>query len=138
MEIKIADAELEVMRILWREQRPLKVSEFHGELVQNKGWSKSTTHTLVTRLRDKGLIEPVERYGISRYVPLITEDEYILSVEKAVFEKFGSAKKLALAMVRNGHLSDADIDELRDYFRVDQPETPRPARTSDRGADEND
>jgi len=117
MEVKIADAELEIMRILWREKRPLKVAEFRGELEQNKGWNKSTTHTLVIRLRDKGLIEPVERYGVARYVPLVTEDDYILSEERALLEKFGSVKSLALAMVRNGHLTDADIEELRDYFK---------------------
>ena len=118
MDFKIADAELEVMRILWREKRPLKVAEFRGELEQNKGWNKSTTQTLVTRLRDKGLIEPVERYGVARYVPLVTEDDYILSEERALLEKFGSAKSLALAMVRNGHLTDADIDELQEYFKT--------------------
>ena len=118
MEIKITDSELEIMRILWREKRPLKVIEFRGELEQSKGWNKSTTHTLVAHLRDKGLIEPTERYGVARYIPVITEDEYILSEEKAVLEKFGSAKKLAIAMVRNGHLSDSDIDELRDYFNM--------------------
>ena len=117
MDIKIADAELEIMRILWREKRPLKVADFKGELEQNKGWNKSTTHTLVSRLRDKGLIEPTERYGVARYIPLVTEDDYILSEEKALLEKFGSAKTLALAMVRNGHLTDSDIDELRDYFK---------------------
>lgn len=118
METKISDAELGVMRILWREKRPLKVSEFRGELEQSKGWNKSTTHTIVTRLRDKGLIEPVERYGVARYVPLVTEDEYILSEEKTLLDKFGSAKALALAMVRNGHLTDADIDELREFFKM--------------------
>ena len=117
MEFKIADAELEIMRILWREKRPLKVAEFRGELEENKGWNKSTVHTLATRLRDKGLIEPVDRYGVARYVPLVTEDEYILSEEKTLLGKFGSAKTLALAMVRNGHLSDSDIDELREYFQ---------------------
>jgi len=116
MEIKISDSELEVMRILWREKRPLKVAEFRDELEQRKGWNKSTTGTLVTRLRDKGLIEPTERYGVARYIPLVTEDEYMLSQERALLEKFGSAKKLAIAMVRNGHLSDADIDELRQFF----------------------
>jgi predicted transcriptional regulator len=117
MDFKIADAELAIMRILWREQRPLKVAEFKDELEQNKGWNKSTTHTLVTRLRDKGLIEPTERYGVARYIPLVTEDDYILSEEKALLDKFGSAKTLALAMVRNGHLTDSDVEELRDYFR---------------------
>ena len=117
MDFKIADAELEIMRILWREKRPLKVAEFRGELEENKGWNKSTTHTLVTRLRDKGLIEPTERYGVARYIPLVTEDDYILSEEKALLDKFGSAKALALAMVRNGHLTDSDVEELREYFK---------------------
>ena len=117
MDLKIADAELEIMRILWREKRPLKVAEFRDELEQSKGWNKSTTNTLVTRLRDKGLIEPTERYGVARYIPLVTEDDYILSEEKSLLEKFGSAKTLALAMVRNGHLTDSDIEELRDYFK---------------------
>ena len=117
MDFKITDSELEIMRILWREKRPLKVSEFKDELEQNKGWNKSTTHTITTRLRDKGLIEPAERYGVARYVPLVTEDDYILSEEKALLEKFGSAKTLALAMVRNGHLTDSDVEELRDYFK---------------------
>ena len=118
MDIKISDSELDVMRILWRENRPLKISEFRDELKERKGWNKSTTQTIVTRLRDKGIIEPAERYGVSRYVPLITEDEYILTEEKAVLEKFGSAKTLAIAMVRNGHLTDADIDELHEYFKI--------------------
>jgi len=118
MENKISDSELKIMHILWREQRPLKVSEFHEELEQKKGWNKSTTSTLVTRLRDKGLIEPAERYGVARYVPLIKEDEYILAQERALLEKFGSAKKLAIAMVRNGHLNDSDIEELRNYFKM--------------------
>ena len=122
MEIKISDSELVIMRILWREQRPLKASEFREELEINKGWNKSTTNTLITRLRDKGLIEPTERYGVARYIPLITEDEYILAEEKNLLERFGSAKKLAIAMVRNKHLTNADIDELREYFNMNEGE----------------
>jgi len=118
MKNNISAAELEIMRILWREGTPLKVSQFREELEQKKGWNKSTTGTLVTRLRDKGYIEPAERYGVARYIPLITEEEYLLEEEKNLLAKFGSAKKLAAAMVRNGHLTDADIEELREYFKM--------------------
>ena len=118
MDIRISDSELDVMRILWRENRPLKISEFRDELEKIRGWNKSTTQTVVTRMRDKGIIEPAERYGVARYVPLITEDEYTLSEGKAVLERFGSAKALALAMVRNGHLTDSDVEELREYFKM--------------------
>jgi len=116
LEIKISDAELEIMRILWRENRPLKAAELIDELERTKNWNRSTINTLITRLRDKGLIEPLERYGVARYIPLITEDDYILAEEKNLLERFGSAKKLALAMVRNKHLTDTDIDELRAFF----------------------
>ncbi|GHU89333.1 transcriptional regulator [Clostridia bacterium] len=114
----ITDAELEVMRLLWREKTALTMAELRAELEQTKGWNKSTIHTLVGRLRDKGIITHLDKYGAARFVPLVTEDEYILEEEKAVLGKFGGAKKLAMAMVRNGHLTDADIDELRDYFKM--------------------
>ena len=123
MDIRLADSELEVMRILWREKRPLKVSEFRDELGRCRGWNKSTTQTVVTRMRDKGIIEPLDRYGVARYVPLISEDEYTLAEGKAVLERFGSAKALAMAMVRNGSLTDSDIEELRDYFKMGGEQT---------------
>ena len=116
MTTKISDAELNILRVLWRERRPVKAVELSCELQQAIGWSKSTTNTLITRLRDKGLIEPAERYGVARYIPLIDEDDYILAEEAKLLERFGGAKKLVAAMVRNKHLTDADIDELREYF----------------------
>jgi BlaI family penicillinase repressor len=116
MKIKIPDAELDIMRILWREGRPLKISEFLPELEELRGWAKSTTATITARMRDKGLIAPDKPTGVARYVPCVTEEEYLLSEERAVLEKFGSGKRLAMAMVRSGHLTDEDIAELRDFF----------------------
>ena len=117
MSKSITDAELEVMRLLWQKKRALTTAELRAELEQTKGWNKSTIHTLVSRLRGKGIITHLDKYGAAQFVPLMSEDEYLLEVEKAMLEKFGSAKKLALAMVRNGHLTDSDIDELRDFFK---------------------
>lgn len=116
MDIKIPDAELEIMRVLWREQRPMRVTDIIEALRGRKDWSKTAAHTFIARMRDKGIIETSERYGVARYVPCITEDEYILAEEKNVLVKFGNAKTLALAMVRNGHLTGKDIEELRQFF----------------------
>ncbi|MDR2671482.1 MAG: BlaI/MecI/CopY family transcriptional regulator [Oscillospiraceae bacterium] len=118
MGIRIPEAELEIMRVLWREQRPMKVTDLIEAFKDTRGWNKSTIHTFVARMREKGIIETTERYGVARYVPCVTEDEYTLAEEKAVLSKFSSAKALALAMVRNGHLTDADIEELREYFKA--------------------
>jgi len=118
MSHNITDAELEIMRILWRDNRAMTLAELCEELTQIKDWNKSTIQTLVGRLRGKVIIEPLDKYGAAQYVPLVTEDEYILAEGKAVLGRFGSAKTLALAMVRNGHLTDNDVEELRDYFKV--------------------
>jgi predicted transcriptional regulator len=118
MQVKISDGELEIMRILWREERPMKASEMAAELEQTRGWSRSTTNTMVIRLRDRSVIEPIERYGVARYIPLVTKDQYILAEEKATLNRFGSGKTLAMAMVRNGDLTEEDIAELRAYFKM--------------------
>ena len=116
MNKKIPDSELEILRTLWREQRPVKSVELCDEFQQTKGWSRSTTNTLIGRLRYKDLIEPANRYGAARFVPLITEEEYILAEEAKLLKRFGSAKKLIAAMLRNNNLTDADLDELREYL----------------------
>jgi BlaI family penicillinase repressor len=106
------------MRILWREKRPVTFAEMKDELERTKGLSKSTVNTHISRLRNKGAVTHLDKYGAAQYVPLVSEDEYILSEQTEVIEKLGGAKKFMAAMVRNGHLREADIDELREYFKM--------------------
>ena len=114
----ISDAELEVMRVLWKNKKAMTLAELRTEVMQVRDWNKSTVQTLVIRLRDKGIIEPLDKYGPAQYIPLVTEDEYLRSEGKAMLEKFGSAKKLALALVHSGQLTDSDIEELREFFKM--------------------
>ena len=116
MSVSITEAELEIMRMLWRDKRAMTVADFRAELEKTKGWNKSTIHTLVYRLREKGAILHLGGRSVAQYEPLVSEDEFILTEAKTVHEKFGGAKSLALAMVRNGHLTNSDIEELREYF----------------------
>ena len=118
MNKSISDAELEVMRVLWKNKKAMTLAELRTEVMQVRDWNKSTIQTLVIRLRDKGIIEPLDKYGPAQYIPLVTEDEYLRSEGKAMLEKFGSAKKLALALVRSGQLTDSDIEELREFFKM--------------------
>ena len=52
--VKISDAELEVMRILWREKQAVSFSDIRAELSDKTGWEKSTIATLLRRLQKKG------------------------------------------------------------------------------------
>ena len=119
MSAKISDAELEVMRILWREGRPLSFGEIRKELEAKTTWNKSTIQTLVVRLRDKGVINASTQY-VALYTPNITEEEYIQTEGRSFIDKLfdGNAKKLAAALCQSGQLSEEDVDELKALFQV--------------------
>jgi len=119
MTAKIADSELEVMRILWREGRPLSFAEIRKELEIKTPWSKSTIQTLLVRLRDKGVIRARNHYVIL-YTPNVTEEEYMRAEEQSFLDKLfdGSAKKLVAALCQSGQLGENDIDELKDFFKM--------------------
>ena len=121
---KIADSELEIMRLLWREKRPLSFAEIRTELENSKKWSKSTIQTLVIRLRDKGAINAQDHYVIL-YSPMITEQEYMDTEKNTFLEKMfdGSAKNLVASLCQSGQLNENDIDELKQFFTMDRSHT---------------
>jgi len=123
---KIADAELEVMRILWREGRSLSFAEILAEFEGREKRSKSTVQTLVVRLRDKGAISAQTHY-VTLYSSNITEQEYIQAEGKAFLDKLfsGSAKKLAASLCQSGQLNENDIDELKEFFTMEDPKNDR-------------
>ena len=117
---KISDSELEVMRILWREGRPLSFAEIRTELESHSKWSKSTIQTLVVRLRDKGAISTHPNY-VTLYSPAVTEQEYVSAERELFIEKLfkGNAKKLVASLCENGQLNESDIDELKQFFKIE-------------------
>lgn len=116
---KISDAELEVMKILWREKRSVSFSDIRTELNSKMGWEKSTIATLLRRLLKKGAIS-IEEREIYYYSPNISKEEYTKFEEKSWIDKLyeGSAKNLVAALCQSGELTEADIDELKMFFRM--------------------
>ena len=116
---RISDAELEVMRILWREKKSVSFSDIRIELSDKMGWEKSTIATLLRRLQKKGAVS-IQEKEIHYYVPNITKEDYIMSKKKSWIDKLydGSTKNFVAALCQNGELTEADIDELKMYFRM--------------------
>lgn len=118
---KISDAEFEVMRILWREERPVSFSDVRTELNSKMGWEKSTIATLIRRLVKKGAVSIQER-EVHYYTPNISKEDYIQFKEKSFIDKLfeGSAKNFVAALCRSGKLTEADIDELKMYYNFSE------------------
>lgn len=117
---KISDAELEVMRILWREKKAVSFTDIRIELSDKMGWEKSTIATLLRRLQKKGAVSIHEK-EIHYYVPNITKEDYIMSKKRSLIDKLydGSTKNFVAALCQNGELTETDIDELKMYFRME-------------------
>lgn len=116
---KISDAELEVMKILWREKRAVPFGDIRTELNSKMGWEKSTIATLLRRLLRKGAIS-IQEKEVHYYTPNISKEDFTKFKEKNLIDKLyeGSAKNFVAALCQSGELTEADIDELKMYFRM--------------------
>ena len=121
--VRISEAELEIMKILWREDKPVPFSDIRIELNKTKGWEKSTIATLLRRLQDKGAVSAQET-RIRYYTSNITSEEYRHAEERSLIDKLyeGSAKSFVAALCIRGELAESDIDELKAHFKMREQE----------------
>lgn len=116
----VTESELELMKILWKSDTPLTVNEIM-ERLENKEWKITTVSTLMTRLCEKGAAD-FERKGRSHlYYPVLEENDYKVSTTKSLLNRVfsGSVKNLVAALYDSKELSDKDIEELKEMFRLD-------------------
>ncbi len=118
---KISASELEVMKILWRTEDALPVTEIREKLQRLKGWEPATIKTLVSRLVSKGAVRQ-EKRQVYYYSPLISEGEYNDWATHDLISRVyhGSARDLVAALVRSDGLSKNDIEELRELFKLEE------------------
>ena len=117
---KISESELEVMRVLWEAGDALPITDIRRILQDRKGWEATTVKTLVQRLVSKGVLEQ-EKRKVFYYRPLVSESEYSGWAVSGMVQRLfrGSAKALVATLVNSDGLSDEDIAELREYFKVE-------------------
>ena len=117
---KISDSELEVMKLLWRAEDALPVTEIREALQRSRGWEATTVKTRVSRLVSKGVIAQ-EKRNVFYYSPRITEQEYNAWATDNLIRRLyhGSAKDLVAALVHSEGLSRRDLEELQAMFHVE-------------------
>lgn len=115
--ISIGDAELEIMKVIWKAKEPVTSLDI-GKKVENKGWKKTTIATFLTRLVEKGALSAKKEGKLYYYSPLITEKDYKKSQTKNLINTLynGSVRDFAVSFFEEQKLSDEDIKELRAIF----------------------
>ena len=118
---KITGSELEIMKLLWRAEDALPVTEIREELQRTKGWEPATIKTLISRLVNKGAVRQ-EKRKVFYYSPAISEGEYNSWATEDLIRRLynGRARDLIAALVRSYGLTREDLDELRKMFKVEE------------------
>ncbi|GAB4151715.1 MAG: BlaI/MecI/CopY family transcriptional regulator [Planctomycetaceae bacterium] len=114
-ESSISDAELDVLKVLWK-VGPASVRDIHAKLNRRKKrWAYNTVATLLGRLRDKGFVSH-KKEGIAYIYSADVSREQLLSFRLSdLAERVcdGTAGPLVHALMQGTKLSPEEISELR-------------------------
>ena len=115
--IVLTEAEWEIMEYLWT-NAPKIGREICERMREKKGWSRSTTLTLLTRLENKGAVSSGSA-GIKNYTPLISREDASMRETKNLLDRFynGSLGVMVSAFTKKQKLSQKEIDEMYELLR---------------------
>lgn len=110
----ISEAELEIMKILWKKGGAVNTQTINREAA-HRNWKRTTISTLLSRLAEKGAVRAEKQGSTYFYTPLISAGEYRRSQTKRLIRNLydGSAFDFAVSFFKDAVLSEEDIRELR-------------------------
>ena len=111
MEQKILfEGERRLLNIIW-DHEPLASGELVRLCLQELGWKKSTTYTMLKRLAEKGFLvneNSMVRSLVSRQEAQSAESEYVVSQAFS-----GSLPGFLVSFLGNRKISDQEAEELK-------------------------
>ena len=116
-EVRISEAEWEVMEILWR-RSPITAIEVISAL-DKTAWAPTTIRTMLTRLVDKKVLAMRKQEGGISFRPLLSREECVQQESDSfVGRVFGGATSpLLLHFVKRAKLSPEEVRELQKILR---------------------
>lgn len=114
----ITDAEWAVMELVWAKPG-MTGREFVSSLTDSRGWSRSTTLTLLRRLEEKGALRSENVGKVLGYYPLIEREDAAMSETADLIDRVyrGSLSQLVSTFTKRQSLSKEEIDELYAMLR---------------------
>lgn len=118
---ELSEAEWHVLESLWAES-PKVGSQIVADMERRKGWSRSTTLTMLRRMTDKGLISCDDSGKMKTYTSLVLREEAVKKETESFLNRVyqGSVSMLLNSFVEKQKLSAGEIKELREI--LDQAE----------------
>lgn len=116
--VLLPDAELEIMKIIWKEKTPISTSEIKDILDQTKNWNISTLQTLLNRLIDRGFLSTYKEGKNKCYEVLMKEDDYLAVENQSFLDKVNgkSILKMVNSLYNSNSITLKDLEELEEFI----------------------
>ena len=111
MDVRISDAELDVMEVLWAAGQPLTAAEVADRIDADRGWTLATVKTMLSRLAAKGALMHREDGRRFLYSPAIKREAYVGNESRRFVEKLfgGRISPLVARLAEEDGLDQEDI-----------------------------
>ena len=111
MDVRISDAELDVMEALWAAGQPLTATDVADRIDPDRGWSLATIKTMLSRLVAKGALKHREDGRRFLYSPAIKREAYVGHESRRFVEKLfgGRLSPLVARLAEEDGLDQDDI-----------------------------
>lgn len=111
MDIRISDAELEIMEALWASGDPLTATEVAERIAPERRWSLATIKTMLSRLTAKGAIDYREEGRRYLYSAAVARDAYVGKESRRFVDQLfgGRLSPLVARLAEEQALDEEDI-----------------------------
>ena len=113
--VRLPEAELSVMRAVWRLEAPVPTGAIRSRLERERPWNLSALQTLLSRLAERGYLSVGKEGRQNVYTPLVSEGEYV-AFENAPFLEGKGLPGLVTALYDSQSISREDLAELRAFL----------------------
>jgi BlaI family penicillinase repressor len=112
---RIADAEWEVMKVVWNAETPVTSQQIIEALADRSSWRPKTVRTLINRLTRKGVLGYTKEGRGYLYHPRLKKEECAREAAQSFLNRVfgGSLRPMLAQFVEEKRLSRKEIAELK-------------------------
>ena len=123
MDVRLSDAELDVMEALWGSPDPMSATDVAAKVPADRHWSLATVKSLLSRLLAKQAIEPARDGRRFLYSTRVDRDSYVGAESRRFVTRLfgGKLSPLIAQMAEEEALDDADVAEIEALLRSLKP-----------------
>lgn len=116
---KITEGQLKILKVLWKAEKPVCVSEILAELKkQDIHIAYRTVSTFIAQLEERGAVAGIKDQMTFYYYPLIEEKTFKKNEAKNLIKKHfgGSLKGFLAAFTGDEDLTQQEIEDMKEWI----------------------